>query len=77
MRKMPRSKFAVRIVLQDRNSLLYVKKKGEWTPRIKEARDFRHCHTAFAFAHRTGLPKLDAVMTFGDPKYDLRVRASR
>jgi hypothetical protein len=64
------------IVLQNRESQLYLKKEGEWTALVADAAHFEHIADASAFVLRSKLPILDIVMTFGDPKYDVRLRAS-
>jgi hypothetical protein len=65
-----------KIVLQNRDSLLYWKGDDQWTPHLGEAHQFAHIADANAFARKNNLPTLDIVMTFGDPKYDVRLRAS-
>lgn len=65
-----------KIVLQNRLSLLYLKESGEWTPDLSEAVDFTHVMDASSFAHRSEPGNLDIVMTFGDPRYDVRLPAS-
>ena len=64
------------IVLQSRESQLYLKGEGQWTPTVQEAVKFNHIADASAFACKSKLALLDIVMTFGDPKYDVRLRAS-
>ncbi len=66
----------MRIILQDRESLLYFKGNNEWTPDIDKAADFQQLVQAIEFVRTSKLPNLDAVMWFGDPKYDVRVLAS-
>ena len=77
-RKSPaiRTELVMRIILQDRESLLYFKATNEWTPDIDKAADFQQLAQAIEFVRTSKLPKLDAVMWFGDPKYDVRVLAS-
>jgi hypothetical protein len=65
-----------KIVLQNRDSLLYLKSESQWTSLLEEARQFEHIADASAFARKTKLPVLDIVMSFGDPKYDVRLSAS-
>ena len=65
-----------KIVLQNRESLLYLKGEGQWTPHVAEASSFEHVADANAFVRHAKLPVLDIVMTFGDPRYDVRLRAS-
>lgn len=64
------------IVLQNRESQLYLKGEGLWTSTVEEAAQFEHIADASAFARTTKLSILDIVMSFGDPRYDVRLRAS-
>jgi hypothetical protein len=66
----------MRIILQDRESLLYLKTADEWTTDIDLATDFQQLVQAIEFVRTSKLPNLDAIMWFGDPKYDVRVLAS-
>ena len=65
-----------RIVLQNRESLLYLKGADQWTPNVSEASSFDHVADANNFARRSKLSVLDIVMSFGDPRYDVRLAAS-
>jgi len=62
----------MRIILQNRESLLYFKSFDEWTEEIEEARDFRQVASAFDYVQIFKIPNLDVVMNFGDPKYDVK-----
>jgi hypothetical protein len=64
------------IVLQNRESLLYLTKDGKWTDDVAQATKFDHIADASTFAVRANLSLVDIVMSFGDPKYDVRLRAS-
>jgi hypothetical protein len=64
------------IVLQSRESQLYLKGEGQWTPAVEDAAKFDHIADASAFARESKLSILDIVMSFGDPRYDVRLRAS-
>ena len=70
------AKIRAKIVLQNRESLLYFNKDGQWTPDIKQATSFEHVADASAFARKSKLALLDIVMSFGDPRYDVRLAAS-
>ena len=63
------------IVLQNRESLLYLTKDGEWTDDVSRATKFDHVADASSFAMSAKLALMDIVMTFGDPRYDVRLRA--
>jgi hypothetical protein len=64
------------IVLQNRESLLYLTEDGKWTDDVARASKFEHVADASSFARRAKIGLLDIVMTFGDPKYDVRLSAS-
>lgn len=63
-------------MIQNRDSLLYWKGEGQWTPHVEEAAPFEHIADANAFARKSKIPVLDIVMNFGDPRYDVRLNAS-
>jgi hypothetical protein len=65
-----------KIVLQNRDSLLYWKGEDQWTPHLDEAHQFAHIADANTFARKAKVAALDIVMSFGDPKYDVRLRAA-
>jgi hypothetical protein len=65
-----------KIVLQNRESLLYLNKEGQWTRHIEHATRFEHVADANAFARNARLTLVDIVMNFGDPRYDVRLPAS-
>ena len=65
-----------KIVLQNRESLLYFNEKGQWTANLEEATRFEHVADANAFARKSKLTLVDIVMSFGDPRYDVRLAAS-
>jgi hypothetical protein len=70
-------KMSLRVILQHRKSLLYLKGLSEWTPNIREAREFKDIVHAIDFAQLARLTELDVLMHFGDSKYDIRLAASR
>jgi hypothetical protein len=65
-----------RTIIQDRQSRLYFKQPDAWTADIGEATNFERMTAAIEFARQTGRQTLDVLMTFGDPKYDVRISAS-
>ena len=69
-------KVRAKIVLQDRDSLLYLRAAGEWTADVCDAVTFEHVTDANTFARRCKPAMLDIVMNFGDPQYDVRLPAS-
>ena len=68
--------FYARVLLQDWETLLYLVGPGEWTPDVDLALDFQHVRQAHEFALKTRQFNLDIVMTFGEPCYDVRLRAT-
>jgi len=69
-------KIRAKIVLQNRESLLYFDQAGRWPSSVEEARQFDHVADANAFARESRLPLVDIVMSFGDPRYDVRLAAT-
>jgi len=70
------AKIRAKIVLQNRESLLYLNQDGKWTSNIEEATRFEHVADANSFARKSKLTLLDIVMSFGDPRYDVRMAAT-
>jgi len=66
----------VRMLIQDRESRLYFKKPNDWTADLAEAADFKEIIAAVDAARDTGRQTLDILMSFGDPKYDVRIPAT-
>jgi hypothetical protein len=64
------------VVLRSRVSHLYFLVEGQWTSDIKAARNFQQVLAAAEFVRKTKLGQLDLVLHFGDPKYDITLRAS-
>jgi hypothetical protein len=64
---------ALRILLQDRESHLYFKCDEEWTPEIKQARDFGQVLNAATFVRENKLANADVLICFDDPGYDVRI----
>jgi hypothetical protein len=65
-----------RIILQDKGSLLYFQGPDAWIHDINAATNFEQVLAALEFVRRAKLANLDIVMSFGDPKYDVRLTAS-
>jgi hypothetical protein len=65
-----------KIVLQNRESLLYLQLDGKWTSDMEGAARFKHVTDASFFAREKKMEVLDIVMSFGDPRYDVRLPAS-
>ena len=66
----------VRVVVQDRDSLKFFKGSNEWTPEIDAATDFSQVVNAVDFILKTRLPHIDILMDFGDPRYEVRLKAT-
>jgi hypothetical protein len=66
----------MRILLQNRNSLLYVESANNWTSDVERATDFQQMMRALDFVWQTNLINLDILMVFGDPGMDIRIPAS-
>jgi len=52
----------MRVILQNNSSSLYFCTGGQWTPRFKEAFDFRALQTAVEFSRRENLTDVQAVL---------------
>ena len=52
----------MRVILQDNSSSLYFCRSNEWTPRFKEAFDFRDLQTAIEFSRRENLTDVQALI---------------
>ncbi len=52
----------MRVILQNNSSSLYFCPGGQWTPRFKEAFDFRALETAIEFSRRENLTDVQAVV---------------
>jgi hypothetical protein len=63
----------VRVVLQDRESLLYYQSPSQWTPDPDKATDFEHILRAHSYAGQAKEANWDVVMIFSDRKYDVRL----
>ena len=52
----------MRVILQDNSTSLYFCGGDQWTPRFKEAFDFRALETAIEFSRRQNLTDVQAVI---------------
>ena len=52
----------MRVILQNNSSSLYFCTGGQWTPRFKDAFDFRALQTAVEFSRRENLTDVQAVI---------------
>jgi len=66
-----------KIVLQHRESRLYLQAVEKWTADLAQAVAFEHVTDASAFARKHKAGSLDIVMCFGDPQYDVRLPAAQ
>jgi hypothetical protein len=64
---------ALRILLQDRISKLFLKNDNEWTSKIEDAREFQQVVDAADYVHAQNMANADVLMRFDDPKYDVRI----
>jgi hypothetical protein len=62
------------VVIQNTESGHYLKKSNEWAQQIKEAVVFEHILDASLYASKMRLMNYHIVMSFGDPRYDVRIR---
>ncbi len=66
----------MRVVLQHRQSRLYLSETRAWTPDIAQAANFEQILAAIEFVRQNKHAHLDILMTFGEPRYDVRIAAS-
>ncbi|EEF57744.1 hypothetical protein [Pedosphaera parvula] len=66
----------LKILLQDRQSRLYLQKAHQWTSSRDEAMDFQHSAKASGFVLQSKIPNMDIILSFPDSKYDLRIPCS-
>lgn len=68
-------RWRLRILVQDRTSLHYLKKPGEWTANASEAMQFQHAVEAMQFCRRTQISNAQIVIRsgVGDPDLVLPV----
>jgi hypothetical protein len=65
-----------RIILQQKDSLLYFQGPNTWIHDVNAAYNFGQVLVALEFVRKAKLANLDIVMSFGDPRYDVRLTAS-
>jgi hypothetical protein len=68
------SNLRARVVIQNRDSLLYFQGDGQWTPDINKAVDFERLLQAREMARQIDHTDLEIIMNFGEPEYDLRFK---
>jgi len=66
----------MRVLLQDRQSRLYFGGLEQWTPDIARATNFEQLLSAIEFVRQNKQAHLDILMTFGEPRYDVRIAAT-
>jgi len=61
----------LKVLLRSAKSKLYLQGTREWTSERSVARDFGSGAKAIQFAAQTRLGKLELVLAFDDPHYDI------
>jgi hypothetical protein len=61
------------VVIQDVRTGQYLKKASVWVPDVREAAVFEHILDASSYAMKARLKDYHIVMSFGDPRYDVRL----
>jgi hypothetical protein len=64
---------AMKVLLKNRDTGLFLKGETLWTSQPGEARDFRSCSDALNGAYNTGLTNPEIVLSFGDPSLDITI----
>ncbi len=62
-----------RIVVQDRDSLLYAQTGGHWTSDLKQSLNFVDLRSAHDYALETGRLNLEVVISFGERTHSVRI----
>jgi hypothetical protein len=66
----------MRVILQNRRTRLYFRGSNEWTPDIAQAANFEQVIAALEFVRQSKHAHLDILMSFGEPRYDVRITAT-
>lgn len=66
----------LKILLQDRDSRLYLQAVQQWTSNREEALDFQNSARASGFVLQERIPNIDIILSFADSKYDVRIPCS-
>ena len=66
-------KMAMKVLIKNRDTGLFLKGETLWTNKPVEARDFRSCPYAMEDVHRMGLTNAELVLSFGDPVFDIKI----
>ena len=61
----------MRVLLQHKETQLYIKEVDAWTPDKHEAMDFRSSTEAIGFWEKHHTPNVQVVLTFQDERYDI------
>ena len=64
----------MRVLLQQKNSGLYLKREGDWTGNPNEADDFRSSAQAIDYCVRNRLAGLQLVLKFPEQHLDIVLR---
>ena len=63
----------MKVLLRNRDTGLFLKGKILWTYHADEARDFLSCPNAVEHTRGMGLTNAELILTFGDPRLDIRI----
>jgi hypothetical protein len=66
----------LKILLQDRDSRLYLQALQQWTSKREEALDFQNSARASGFVLQERIPNIDIILSFPDSQYDVRIPCS-
>jgi hypothetical protein len=61
----------VKVLLRNLNTRFYLRGESDWTPERGQARDFGQSAYAVLFALDRRLCDVEAVLSFGNPQFDL------
>ena len=63
----------MKVLVRNRDTGLFLKGKTLWTYEAVEARDFISCPNAMEQARGMGLANAELILSFGDPRLDIRI----
>jgi hypothetical protein len=64
---------AMKVLVQDGETGLFLKSDKHWTRKAREARDFHSCSHALEELFHMELEKPDIILSFGDPQWDIKL----
>jgi len=63
----------MRVLICDTQTGKFLSGAESWTQYREEALDLQHCEKAIVVAREKGFVKVEIVLDFGEPRYDIRL----